>query len=89
LNLVEERGCCGVGSGSAHENTVNVVGPLVDRGRDAGEAGEELDRVWLRGQRSNVRAFQDGERLVVPGDRRRKTPRCGAYVLSMPREPPF
>jgi hypothetical protein len=44
LSLVEEVGCCGVGTGSAHENTVNIVGPLVDRGRDASEAGEELDR---------------------------------------------
>ncbi|HEV2809118.1 MAG TPA: hypothetical protein VGV93_01805 [Acidimicrobiales bacterium] len=36
LHLVEELGCRGVRAGSAHENTVNVVGSLIDPGRDAG-----------------------------------------------------
>ena len=67
LHRGEELGCRGVGSGRAHEDSVDVVGPFVDRGRDAGEPQEELRRVLFREEPRDVGTLLDGHRLVVTG----------------------
>ena len=43
-DLVEKFGCRGIGACRARQGAVDVVGPLVDRRRDAGEPCQELVR---------------------------------------------
>lgn len=69
LQILEELGSSGVGSGSAHENSINVAGPLVDCGGDPGDAAQEQDRVWFCEQRDDGWTVFNCDRLVVARNR--------------------
>ena len=54
----------GSDSAGADEHPMQDVGALVDRGRDAGEPGEEHDRVWFVEQRRDLGHAGDRDRLA-------------------------
>ena len=57
-----------VRSGGAVQDPVEIVAPLVDRGCDARESGQQLGRVWLGEQGGDAGPVRHRQRLVVAAD---------------------